>query len=88
MWTPTTRRQHSRAALRYGSDATDAAWQQLEWLLPADVPRGRKRSECRNPDESRFALAIYPLGHTEATKTMKRWSLCATLSPEFATIRR
>jgi len=30
MWTPTTRAQHSRADLRYGSDVTDA-----EWLVPA-----------------------------------------------------
>ena len=27
MWTPTTRAQHSRAGLRYGSDVTDAEWQ-------------------------------------------------------------
>jgi transposase len=26
MWTPTTRAQHSRAGLRYGSDLTDAEW--------------------------------------------------------------
>jgi transposase len=44
MWTPTTRRQHSRADLRYGSDTTDAEWQILEPLLPAEVPRGRKRA--------------------------------------------
>ena len=32
MWTPTTRRQHSRAGLRYGSDLTDAEWAILEPL--------------------------------------------------------
>ncbi|RYE95988.1 MAG: IS5/IS1182 family transposase, partial [Oxalobacteraceae bacterium] len=26
MWTPTTRRQHSRANLRYETDLTDAEW--------------------------------------------------------------
>ena len=34
MWSPTSRRQHSRAALRYGSDLTDAEWAILEPLLP------------------------------------------------------
>ena len=26
MWTPTTRVQHSRSGLRYGSDVTDTEW--------------------------------------------------------------
>ncbi len=26
MWTPTTRAQHKRAGLRYGSDLTGAEW--------------------------------------------------------------
>jgi transposase len=43
MWTPTTRRQHSRAGLRYGSDLTDAEWIILEPLLPSPCLRGRKR---------------------------------------------
>ena len=34
MWTPTTRAQHSRAGLRYGSDVTDAEWQILSPFLP------------------------------------------------------
>lgn len=44
MWTPTTRRQHSRAGLRYGSDLTDAEWALLARFLPAQAPRGRKRA--------------------------------------------
>lgn len=44
MWTPTTRRQHSRAGLRYGSDLTDAEWRLLAPLLPAEAPCGRKRA--------------------------------------------
>jgi transposase len=44
MWTPTTRRQHSRAGLRYGSDVTDREWAMLEPLLPAVLERGRKRA--------------------------------------------
>ena len=35
MWTPTTRAQHSRASLRYGSDVTDAEWRILSPFLPA-----------------------------------------------------
>jgi transposase len=43
MWTPTTRAQHSRAGLRYGSDLTDAEWVILEPLLPPPCLRGRRR---------------------------------------------
>src|SRR3954453_9583802 len=43
MWTSTSRRQHSRAALRYGSDLTDGEWMILEPLLPPPCPCGRKR---------------------------------------------
>ena len=42
MWSPTTRRQHSRSGLRYGSDTTDAEWQILEPLLPGEAACGRK----------------------------------------------
>jgi putative transposase len=41
MWTPTTRRQHSRAGLRYETDLTDAEWAIIEPLLPAAAPCGR-----------------------------------------------
>jgi putative transposase len=44
MWTPTTRWQHSRAGLRYGSDLTDAEWAILHPFLPAEATCGRKRS--------------------------------------------
>ena len=30
MWTPTTRRQHSRCGLRYEIDVTDAEWAVIE----------------------------------------------------------
>lgn len=43
MWTPTTRAQHSRAGLRYGSDLTDEEWSVLEPLLPPPRSRGRHR---------------------------------------------
>ena len=38
MWTPTTRAQHSRAGLRYGSDVTDAEWLVLSPFLPPRAP--------------------------------------------------
>ena len=43
MWTPTTRAQHSRAGLRYGSDVTDAEWLILAPFLPAPSRCGRHR---------------------------------------------
>ncbi len=43
MWTPTTRAQHSRAGLRYGSDVTDAEWLILSPFLPAASSCGRHR---------------------------------------------
>ena len=44
MWTPTTRRQHSRTVLRYGSDLTDAEWEILAPFLPGEASCGRKRA--------------------------------------------
>ena len=41
MWTPTTRRQHSREGLRYETDLTDAEWAVIEPLLPVRPRRGR-----------------------------------------------
>src|SRR3954463_7671639 len=43
MWTPTTRRQHSRDGLRYETDLTDAEWALLEPLMPEPNQRGRPR---------------------------------------------
>ncbi len=44
MWTPTTRRRHSRAHLRYASDLTDAEWALLEPHLPPPRTTGRPRA--------------------------------------------
>src|SRR3712207_48267 len=41
MWTPATRRQHSRDHLRYESDLTDTEWAVIAPLMPAPKPRGR-----------------------------------------------
>lgn len=44
MWTPATRRRHSREHLRYASDLTDAEWALLEPHLPPPCPTGRPRA--------------------------------------------
>ena len=44
MWTPTTRKQHSRAGLRYGSDTTDAEWRLIQPFLPGAADCGGKRA--------------------------------------------
>ena len=44
MWNPTTRTQHSRAGLRYGSDVTDREWALLVPMLPAEAACGRRRA--------------------------------------------
>jgi putative transposase len=44
MWTPATRRQHSREGLRYETDLTDAEWRLVEPLLPAPKRTGRPLS--------------------------------------------
>lgn len=43
MWTPTTRRQHNRDHLRYGSDLTDAEWEIIAPFLPPPGRTGRPR---------------------------------------------
>ncbi len=41
MWTPTTRRQHSRAGLRYETDLTDVEWAVIGPLMPKPASCGR-----------------------------------------------
>src|ERR1700747_3751565 len=45
MWTPTTRRQHSRIVTRYQTDLTDAEWRVIAPHLPKPCATGRPR-EC------------------------------------------
>ena len=42
-WTPFTRADHDRSALRYTSDMTDKEFARISPLLPAQPRRGRKR---------------------------------------------
>jgi transposase len=44
MWTDITRRQHSRAGLRYPSDLRDAEWSLIEPLFPPAKCGGRPRA--------------------------------------------
>ena len=44
MWTPTTRRQHSRKGLRYETDLTDAEWAFDSTVLFCAVSTGGPRS--------------------------------------------
>lgn len=44
MWTPTSREQHNRKALRYQTDLTDAEWAVIEPLMPAACRSGRRRA--------------------------------------------
>lgn len=43
VWTPFTRADHDRSALRYASDTTDEEWHLIEPLMPAQPSRGRRR---------------------------------------------
>src|ERR671917_1790236 len=44
MWTPATRRQHSRESLRYETDLTDAEWAVIKPLMPEPCRCGRPRA--------------------------------------------
>ena len=44
MWTPTTRRRHSRGGLRYGTDLTDGEWWVIEPYLPPPCRYARPRA--------------------------------------------
>lgn len=43
MWTPATRRQHSREHLRYETDLTDREWNLIAPMLPGAAKTGRPR---------------------------------------------
>ena len=44
MWTPTTRKQHSRPVTRYQTDLTDAEWRVIAPHLPKPCATGRPRA--------------------------------------------
>ena len=49
MWTPTTRKQHSRPAARYQTDLTDAEWKLIEAHIPEAGKTGRRRMTSWRP---------------------------------------
>lgn len=44
IWTPFTRANHDRSALRYASDLTEREWRLIAPFMPLQPARGRKRS--------------------------------------------
>src|SRR6267378_595045 len=49
MWTPTTRRQHSRIVTRYQTDLTDAEWRVIAPHLPKPThPRNLRFGHCES----------------------------------------
>jgi putative transposase len=80
MWTPTTRLEHSRDHLRYGSDLTDAEWAIIAPFLPPPAKTGRPRAwpmrEIMNAIfyvlRSGCAWRMVPEGFAPAT-TVYRW---------------
>ena len=44
VWTPFTRANHDRSALRYASDLTEREWRLIAPFMPLQPARGRKRS--------------------------------------------
>ena len=75
MWTPTTRTQHSRADLRYGSDLTDAEWLILFAFLPAPSPCGRHRKwEMREIVNAIFYVLRGGIAWSMLPKEFPPWS--------------
>jgi putative transposase len=54
MWTPATRAQHTRGALRFATDLTDAEWAVLEPLFPAPSATGRPPTPLRDVLQALF----------------------------------
>ena len=75
MWTPTTRRQHSRAGLRYGSDLTEAEWLILSPFLPEPSRRGRHRKwEMREIVNAIFYVLRGGIAWSMLPKEFPPWS--------------
>jgi transposase len=93
IWTPTTRAQHSRAALSYGSDLTDAECAILEPFLPPPCGRERRRKwPMRRIIEAIFyvlragcAGEMLP-GDSPPVSTVYRWFACVRDSGSWETI--
>ena len=57
VWTPFTRADHDRSALRYASDTTEGAWRVIAPLMPPQPARGRhRRTDLRAVVDAIFYL--------------------------------
>src|SRR3954451_16580765 len=78
MWTPTTREQYSRTALRYETDLTDAEWAVIEPHMPRPAKLGR-------PPDWTFREIINAIFYILRGGIPWRWS-CADSSSASASI--
>ena len=89
MWTPTTRAQHSRADLRYGSDVTDAEWLILSPFLLATCPCGQHRKrETRETVNAIFYVLRGGIAWSLLPKDFQPWPIAIAGSPGYATTAR
>ena len=73
MWTPNTRRQHSRAELRDGNDLIDGEWDILHPFVPPEA-----RSGCK---------PVYPMREiVNAICYMPRGGIAWRLMPELSAL--
>ena len=79
MWTPTTRAQHSRTGLRYGSDLTNGEWHLLFSFLPPPSGCGRHR---------KWAMREVVNAIFYALRDGRAWSLLPKCFPPWPTVYR
>src|ERR1700746_2233490 len=79
MWTPTTRRQHSRIVTRYQTDLTDAEWRVIAPHLPKSCATGRPRE---------WPMREIVNGIFYVTRAGCPWRLLPNDSPPWGTIYR
>ena len=101
MWTPTTRRQHSRTVIRYQTDLTDAEWRVIAPHLPKPCATGRPRREVPRLDtmpidwqeridaaiESERATTYEVIAHAIADMTVEHERQIAELKREVETLK-
>jgi hypothetical protein len=87
MWTPTTRAQHSRTGLRYGSDLTDAEWLILSPFLSPPSGRGCPRKwEMREIVNAIFYVLRGGVAWSLLPKDSRPGPRCTAGSPGSATM--
>src|SRR3954465_7497941 len=84
MWTPATRRQHSREGLRYETDLTDAEWAVVEPLLPPRPKQNGSRLPRGGPTMADIGAEFYPGRITAQVTPMPLCGTCHGCGLEFA----